>query len=157
MAARKKRPSAEADALLEELLVDAYGDDEQLTALAQGIGDALDLPLDVHVVGEPVSLLAVDYEGNERRGIVARCRGEDGTEYGVSLADVELPQEAPGHSPTAGAPSLCAPAPFTSWFPARSRRSTRTSTGATMGTPTCPGRSLRRGSTPLRSVSCRWR
>jgi len=80
MAARKKRSSAEVDAVLEEMLVDAYGDEEQLTALAEGIGDALDFPLDVHVVGEPLSLLAVDYDGNARRGIVARCRREDGTE-----------------------------------------------------------------------------
>lgn len=97
MATRKKRSSADVDALLEELLVDAYGDHEQLTALVEGIGDALDFPLDVQVVGEPLSLLAVDYEGNERRGIVARCRREDGTEYGVSLADVEVPPQAPGH------------------------------------------------------------
>ena len=85
MAARKKRPSEEVDALLDEMLVDAYGDDEQLTALAEGIGDALEFPLDVHVVGEPLSLVAVDFDGNARRGIVARCRREDGTEYGVSL------------------------------------------------------------------------
>lgn len=97
MATRKKRPSAEVDALLEEMLVDAYGDDEQLTALAEGIGDALDFPLDVHVVGEPLSLLAVDYDGKPRRGIVARCRREDGTEYGVSLADIEVHPEAAGH------------------------------------------------------------
>src|SRR5690606_18277457 len=94
MAARKKRCSAEVDALLEEMLVDANGDDEQLSALAEGIGDVLDFPLDVRVVGEPLSLLAVDYDGNARRGIVARCCREDGTEYGVSLADVELPPTA---------------------------------------------------------------
>jgi len=97
MAARKKRPSAEVDALLEEMLVDAYGDDEQLTALAEGIGDALDFPIDAHVVGEPLSLVAVDFDGNARRGIVARCRREDGTEYGVSLADVEFPPDAAGY------------------------------------------------------------
>jgi len=97
MATRKKRSSADVDVLLEEMLVDAYGDDEQLTALAAGVGEALDFPLDVHVVGEPLSLLAVDYDGNARRGIVARCCREDGSEYGVSLADVELPPDAAGH------------------------------------------------------------
>jgi hypothetical protein len=97
MASRKKRSSGDVDDLLEAMLVDAYGDEEQLTALAEGIGDALDFPLDVHVVGEPLSLLAVDYDGNARRGIVARCRREDGTEYGVSLADVELLPDAAGH------------------------------------------------------------
>jgi tetratricopeptide (TPR) repeat protein len=97
MAARKKRPSAEVDALLQATLVDAEGDDEHLTALAEVIRGALDFPLDVHVVGEPLSLVAVDYDGNARRGIVARCRREDGTEYGVGLADVELPPHAAGH------------------------------------------------------------
>ena len=37
MATRKKRSSAHVDVLLEEMLVDAYGDDEQLTALAEGV------------------------------------------------------------------------------------------------------------------------
>lgn len=97
MATRKNRPSAELDALLEEMLVDAYGDGEQLSALAEGIGHALDFPLDVHVVGEPLSLLALDYDGNARRGLTARCRREDGTEYQVSLADVELPPDAAGY------------------------------------------------------------
>ena len=63
--------------MLEELLGDAHGDDEQLTALSEGIGEALDLPLDVHVVGEPLSLLAVNYDGNARRGFIGRCRRED--------------------------------------------------------------------------------
>lgn len=35
--------------------------------------------------------------GNTRRGLVARCRREDGTEYRVSLADVEVAPEAAGH------------------------------------------------------------
>ena len=67
------------DTLLAELLVDAHGDDEQLWALLDGIDAALDLPLDVHVIGEPVSLVALDYDGNSRRGVVARCRREDGS------------------------------------------------------------------------------
>jgi tetratricopeptide (TPR) repeat protein len=97
MVTRKKPSSPAVDALLEDLLVDAYGDDEQLWALHEGIADALDLPTDVHVIGEPLSLVAVDYDGNARRGLVARCRRADGTEYRVSLADVELPANASGY------------------------------------------------------------
>jgi hypothetical protein len=101
MATRKKPPS-DAGTLLEEMLVDAYGDDEQLWALREGIVDAFDLPMDVHVVGEPLSLVAVDYDGNPRRGLVARCLRDDGSEYRVALADVHL---KPG---TAGYPYLAA-------------------------------------------------
>lgn len=88
---------AEVDALLESILGDSCGDDEQLTLLAEGIANALDLPQDVRVVGEPLSLVAVSYDGNERRGLVGRCRREDGTEYNISLADVELPPRAAGY------------------------------------------------------------
>jgi hypothetical protein len=100
--ANRKKPPSDAGTLLEEMLVDAYGDDEQLWALCEGIVDAFDLPMDVHVVGEPLSLVAVDYDGNPRRGLVARCLRDDGSEHRVALADVYL---APG---TAGYPYLAA-------------------------------------------------
>ncbi len=87
---------SDVDELLTHLIAGAQGDHEQLGALARGIGEALDLPLDVHVVGEPLCLVALDYAGNSRRGIVACCRREDGAEYAVSLADVALPTNAPG-------------------------------------------------------------
>jgi hypothetical protein len=96
MATRKTHSSREVDALLEDMLVDADGDDEQLWALREAIAGALDLPMDVHVVGEPLSLVAVDYDGNSRRGLVGRCRREDGSEYRIGLADVMLPPDAAG-------------------------------------------------------------
>ncbi len=98
MPTRTKRSPPDVDALLDELLLDAHGDDEQLAALTEGIAAALELPLDVRVVGEPLSLVAVNFEGNARRGLVARCRRADRTEYRVSLADVELPPSAPGYA-----------------------------------------------------------
>ena len=53
--------------------------------------------MDVHVVGEPLSLVAVDYDGNARRGLTARCRRDDGSEYRVALAEVELVPESAGY------------------------------------------------------------
>ena len=47
-------------------------------------------------IGEPVSVIAVDYDGNERRGLTARCRREDGSEYVVAASDVVLPQASAG-------------------------------------------------------------
>lgn len=90
MVTRKKRTSTDVDELLAKLLVDAYGDDAQLTALCERIVGALDLPIDVHVVGEPLSLSAVDYDGNSRRSLVARRRREDDGEHRVAFADIQL-------------------------------------------------------------------
>ena len=97
MATQKKPTSPDVAALLEELLVDARDDDEQLTALREGIAEALDLPVNVHVVGEPLLLIGVDYDGNLRRGLVARCRREDGSEHRVAFADVELSPDVAGY------------------------------------------------------------
>jgi tetratricopeptide (TPR) repeat protein len=91
------RDVTKVDIILEGMLVDAHGDDEQLWALREGIEDGLDLPLDVHAVGEPLSLIAVDYDGNPRRGLTARCLREDGTEHRVTFADIQLAPDAAGY------------------------------------------------------------
>jgi len=96
MATRKTHPSGDVQALLEDTLVDASSDDEQLWALREAIVDVLELPTDVHVAGEPLSLVAVDYDGNSRRGLVGRCRRNDGSEYRIGLADVALSPDAAG-------------------------------------------------------------
>jgi hypothetical protein len=94
-------PSASGEALDSELLLveilgEAHDDDRQLRALHRAIEAAVALPLDVHVVGEPLVLVTVEYDGNARRGLVARCRREDGSEHRIGLADVEMPARTPG-------------------------------------------------------------
>lgn len=89
--------SPDVDSLLEEIVTDAGGDDEQLWALHRAISDAIELPVDVRVVGEPMSLIAVDYEGNARRGLVATCRRDDSSEHRVAFADVQLSAVSPGY------------------------------------------------------------
>lgn len=84
------------DRLIEEITVDAYGYDEQLWAFRQAFEDDVALPADGFVIGEPVSVIAVDHDGNERRGLTARCRREDGSEYVVAVSDVVLPQASAG-------------------------------------------------------------
>ncbi len=88
---------SESEALLDRMVCDAHGDDEQLWALREGIEAGLDLPMDVHVVGEPISLIAIDYDGNPRRGLVGRCLREDGNEYRIAFADIELAPNATGY------------------------------------------------------------
>lgn len=75
------------DAVVEEVIVDAYGDDEQLWAFRQSFEDEATFPFPGHVVGTAVDVVNIDYDGDERRGLVAVCR-RDGTSHRVSLHDV---------------------------------------------------------------------
>lgn len=77
------------DALLESVTVDAYGYDEQLCAFHAAFEDALALPVDAHLFGEPVTVRAIDFDGNERRGLTATC-AKGRVEHEASLADVEF-------------------------------------------------------------------
>lgn len=83
---------ASLDRMIEEITVDAYGDDEELCALLQAFEDSIKLPADGFVIGEPVSVMAFDYDGNQRRGLTARCRREDGSQHVVSLCEIVFPQ-----------------------------------------------------------------
>ena len=73
---------ADLDELLGKITEDAQGDDEELWALRQAFHEVA-LPADGFVIGEPVSVTEIDYDGNERRGLTARCRREDGSEHVV--------------------------------------------------------------------------
>ncbi len=74
---------------LEALLAGANTDDEQLGVLLQAVRSEIALPADALVVGEPVQVLAVDYDGHPRRGLCATCRrGEE--RHQVGLADVRF-------------------------------------------------------------------
>jgi tetratricopeptide (TPR) repeat protein len=84
------------DELIEEIIVDAHGDDEQLWAFRQAFEDEVTLPADGFVIGEPVSIVAIDYDGNERRGLTARCHREDGSEHVVAASDVVFPEDSTG-------------------------------------------------------------
>jgi hypothetical protein len=88
--------SADVDQLIDEILVDAHGEEEQLWAFRQAFEDGVTVPRDGFVVGEPVSVVRFDYDGNSRRGLTARCRRADGSEYVVAAADVVLPEKDAG-------------------------------------------------------------
>lgn len=88
--------TADLEHLVAEITTDAHGDDEQLWAFRQALVDGVELPCDAFVIGEPVSLIAFDYDGNQRRGIVARCRREDGSEHVVPASEVVLAPRAQG-------------------------------------------------------------
>lgn len=93
-----KRDVPDHESLLREWLVDAYGDDEQLWALREAAEELVPLPADAHVIGEPVTVTTIDYEGNTLRGLVASVRrpGDPQRSYTVALADVAFPEGSPG-------------------------------------------------------------
>ncbi len=62
-----------------------------MNSFQQVIQDEVAIPIDAFVVGEPVAVLGIDYE-NERRGLTARCRCEDGSEYAIAACDVYFPE-----------------------------------------------------------------
>jgi len=82
--------------LVAEITTGAHGDDEQLRAFHQALEDGVDLPCDAFIIGEPVSVVSFNYDGNQRRGIVARCRREDGSEHVVSASEVVLAPRSRG-------------------------------------------------------------
>ncbi len=82
---------AALDELIEKITVDANGDAEQLWAFRQAFEDGVAVPGEAFVIGEAVSVLKFDYAGNERRGLTASCRRQDGREYVVPAADVVFP------------------------------------------------------------------
>jgi hypothetical protein len=92
----KRRGNTEANnadetrLLLDEILTDAYGEDEQLWALRQAFDDGVAWPSDAFVIGEPVTISDVGYDGNVRRGLVATCRRGDSEEYSVAVSEVRF-------------------------------------------------------------------
>ena len=138
-----------------QILGEARDDEGRLWALHRAIEAAVALPLDVDVIGEPLVTVAVEYDGNARRGLVARCRREDGSEYRIGLADVEMPARTPaarhaaayrawvGIGPDAGA--------------AATHRGAVVSTRPAMTTSTCRGRwssSCSRSRSERRAAGC---
>ncbi len=79
--------TAELDALIDELTVDAYGDDEQLTGFHVGVEDALRRGERATVAGVSVEIVAIDCGPDARTGLLARVH-RDGAMYEVALADL---------------------------------------------------------------------
>lgn len=95
-AGRDDRNLTDLDELIGKITVDADGDDETLWAFRQAFEEDVTLLADGFVIGEPVSVTEVDYDGHERRGLTARCRREDGAEHVVAACGVLFPPGSSG-------------------------------------------------------------
>lgn len=81
------------DALVEQITVDAYGD-EGYWCFLQAFNDEVSFPFDASVVSVAVRVIGIDFDGDERRGLVAAVRRDRAT-TSVSLLDVEIPDTEP--------------------------------------------------------------
>ena len=86
--------STALDDLIEEIKLDANGDAEQIGAFQQAFEDTVSVPFEAFVIGEPVSVIGFDYDGNERRGLTARCRRADGSDYVIAACEIACPAGA---------------------------------------------------------------
>lgn len=76
------------DDLIEQITVDAYGD-EGYWSFRQAIEDEVSFPLTALLVGIEVVVTAIDFDGDERRGLVATVeRGESSAT--ISVLDLDL-------------------------------------------------------------------
>lgn len=83
----------ELDEVLEDLLVDAYGDDEQLSAFECVLADA-GLPVAAEAVGMAHTLDGVEFDGDEQRGLVVAAVHLDCRRQRRSLLDVVITDES---------------------------------------------------------------
>ena len=82
---------AELDELVEQAIVDAYGDDEQMVGFYTMINDNLALPFTTTVLGVEVSVESVDVTDS---GIVAICARGSGRQA-IPILDLRLPVPPP--------------------------------------------------------------
>jgi len=78
---------AALDALIDEVTVDAYGDDEQLVAFLTGAEAALTVGEIATVAGVETRIVAFHCEPDARRGSIAVCE-RDRRRSELSLADI---------------------------------------------------------------------
>ncbi|MCP2246358.1 plasmid pRiA4b ORF-3 family protein [Lentzea aerocolonigenes] len=84
-------PAEEGEPMLEKVIemivVDAYGEDEQLGSFRTVFEDAVEIPIKATVLGHQIEVLEFDYN-EPLRGVFAKCR-----EGEVSLVDVCFPPD----------------------------------------------------------------
>jgi hypothetical protein len=93
---RNGSDSRSVEEIIQAVTGSADSDTEQLWAFCRLFEREFNLPADAFVLGEPVSVTAVRYDGNARRGLTAACQKEDGGEHVISLADVALAESVRG-------------------------------------------------------------
>lgn len=82
-----RRSNPELDELIEQITVDCYSEDEELTVFAVAFEQA-SFPCHGSVVGEDVEVLAISTVAN-RHELIASCQ-RNGRRYDIALLDIDL-------------------------------------------------------------------
>jgi hypothetical protein len=88
-------PTVNSESLLSGMLGNSGSDDEVLRAFHRAFLASARFPIHGFVLGQPVLIASIDYDGNPRRGLTAVCRKHDGAGHTISLADVHCADAAP--------------------------------------------------------------
>ena len=80
------------DELVEEALVDAYGESEQVTAFYTMIENDLRLPFETEILGMSVTVEGIDITDDDQ--LVAECR-KGKAKQRISLSELPLPSALP--------------------------------------------------------------
>lgn len=80
------------DELVEEALVDAYGESEQVTGFYTMMENDLRLPFETKILGTTVTVEGIDITENDQ--LVAVCQ-KDKTKRRISLSELPLPLPLP--------------------------------------------------------------
>lgn len=91
-AERPKVDDARLRELVEEAIVDAYGESEQRTGFFTMLEDNLDVPFETEVLGVPVQVTGVDL--NDAEEIVAICKRGARVQR-IPILDLPLPKPPP--------------------------------------------------------------
>jgi hypothetical protein len=81
------------EVLIEEAIVDAYGDEEQMTGFFTMLEEHLEVPFVTSILEVPVKVRAVELDDNDDR-IVAVCV-RNGKRQRVDLLDLPMPKPLP--------------------------------------------------------------
>jgi hypothetical protein len=83
-----RQVNAQLDALIEEITVDCYDEDEQLQGFQNAFDEDASFPCTGTVIGEDVQVLSVTTATN-RRELIAACQRND-HQYEIALLDIDL-------------------------------------------------------------------
>jgi hypothetical protein len=84
-----KKQNTEIEKLIEDITVDCYGEDEQLSAFEVVINDTIDKHVNALHLNEPINLVAVNFNKGFYAGLRAKITRQS-KEHEVSLFDVEI-------------------------------------------------------------------
>jgi hypothetical protein len=91
-----KTSKKQLDKLVEEAMVDAYGDEEQFTSIIVTLDDNLPFPFTAQVIGETVEVIGIDERRSSLgRGVIAKVR-KGNKEYNVAMSELTVPENFKG-------------------------------------------------------------